>query len=363
MSAATATRSRTRMDQHQNGNGQGGQVAVIHPPRLPYHDLINERFGVDKASWKALTEAIFPNAKTSDAVVMALSYCRARKLDPFKRPVNIVPMWSAAANGYVETVWPGISELRTTAFRTGQYAGKDETEFGPAKEQKFSGRYRNDEVEKVVTFPEWGRVKMKRVLNGVERVFVSPKVYWLETYGRLGSTTVPNDMWAKRPYGQFEKCVEAAGLRCAFPEELGNDYTAEEMEGRILDLPGDAPKAAGERPTLTAALDGLARSPGSPPLQADATPSEPPHDEGAISLVAEPEHAPDEPSSAEPSAKRPPRIDLELALKQTRNAKEVLDFLQNHENTAVIAKFSAADRKLWDTAVLQHQDDLKNPER
>ena len=41
-------------------------------------------------------------------------------------------------------------------------------------------------------------------------------------------------MWQQRPYGQLGKCAEAAALRKAFPEEIGNDYTAEEMEGKVI---------------------------------------------------------------------------------------------------------------------------------
>ena len=40
-------------------------------------------------------------------------------------------------------------------------------------------------------------------------------------------------MWKQRPYGQLEKCAEAAALRKAFPEELGNEYAAEEMGNKI----------------------------------------------------------------------------------------------------------------------------------
>lgn len=218
------------------------EIAVLKPPRLPYHEAIGERFGIDRAGWKALVEAIFPAAKSADSVIMALSYCRARKLDPFKRPVHIVPMWSASVGAMVETVWPGISELRTTAFRTGQYAGKDETEFGPEVERTFKGTFKGETREITVSFPAWGRVRLTRILGGVERSFVSPKVYWLEAYAKWGNTDVPNDMWAKRPNGQLEKCVEAAGLRCAFPEEIGNDLAAEEMEGQRL-LHDEAPAA------------------------------------------------------------------------------------------------------------------------
>ena len=35
-------------------------------------------------------------------------------------------------------------------------------------------------------------------------------------------------MWKTRKYAQLEKCTEAAALRSAFPEEIGNDYIGEE---------------------------------------------------------------------------------------------------------------------------------------
>jgi len=48
----------------------------------------------------------------------------------------------------------------------------------------------------------------------------------------------PNAMWAKRTWGQIEKCAEAAALRAAFPEEIGGVATAEEMHGRATDDEG-----------------------------------------------------------------------------------------------------------------------------
>jgi phage recombination protein Bet len=216
----------------------GGAVVVFQQPRLPYHDAIKERFGVDRSGWKALVEAIYPSAKTSDAVVMALSYCRARNLDPFKRPVHIVPMWDSKSGGYVETVWPGIAELRTTAFRTGNYAGCDSAEFGPTAKKEFGGRVKvkGEWTDKTITveFPEWCRITVYRELGGRVCKFVGPKVKWLEAYATIGNSDLPNDMWQTRPEGQIEKCAEAAALRKAFPEELGNDLTAEEMTGRTL---------------------------------------------------------------------------------------------------------------------------------
>lgn len=214
-------------------------VATFQPPRLPYHPGINDRFGIDASGWKALVEAVYPLAKSPDSVAMALSYCKARKLDPFKKPVHIVPMWDSKKKAYVETIWPGISEVRTTAFRTGQYAGCDEAEFGPTVTRTFTGKVKRgdgwEEQTVEVEFPEWCRMTVHRVLGDRVCKFVGPKVKWIESYATIGNTDLPNDMWQSRPEGQIEKCAEAAALRKAFPEELGNQLTAEEMEGRRVE--------------------------------------------------------------------------------------------------------------------------------
>src|ERR1700731_3463803 len=232
-----------------------GQRVALKPPRLPYHEAVEERFGIDRAGWKALVEAIYPNAETADAIVMALSYCRARNLDPFKRPVHIVPMWSSAAGRMIETVWPGISELRTTAFRTGQYAGMPAPDFGPPIERTFKGqagrgKSKGQERRLTLQVPEWCRVTITRELNGKERSFVGPKVYWCEAYAKWADTDVPNEMWSNRPVGQLEKSAEAGALRRAFPEEIGNALTAEEMEGQHT-LDGAPPRVGGGTKSLS----------------------------------------------------------------------------------------------------------------
>lgn len=205
----------------KNGHSEE-RLPALPPPRLAYHPAIEERFGVTKAQWKALVEAIFPLAQSTDSIILALSYCKARNLDPFKKNIHIVPIYNGQLNRMVDTIWPGIGELRTTAFRTGQYAGRGDTIFGPDVKEKIGS------VE--ITYPEWAQVIVKRLVDHSPVEFAGPRVYWKETYSATSrKDPSPNSMWQRRPRGQLDKCAEAAALRAAFPEELGNDHTDDEI--------------------------------------------------------------------------------------------------------------------------------------
>ena len=200
------------------------------PPKtrdLPMPVEAKQLYDVSEQSWKVLTEVTFPSAKTPEAILMALDYCRSRKLDIFKKPVHVVPMWNAVLGRSVETVWPSIMEIQTTASRTGLWAGMDRPVWGPDKTQTFSGRYKDDdgqwqESTVQVTFSEWVAVTVYRLVNG-RRCAFTEEVYWLEAYSTAGGkySQIPTAMWIKRPKGQLAKCGKAASLRTAFPEECG----------------------------------------------------------------------------------------------------------------------------------------------
>lgn len=241
MPSDTTTRNPTQATAPQPPPNRGA-VATFAAPRIAYHPAIQERFGIDAAGWRALIDAVWPAAKTADAVVLALSYCKARNLDPFKRPVHIVPIWSREQKRMVESVWPGIGELRTTAFRTGLYAGRDRPEYGPSIKTNLGG------ID--ITYPEWCEITVYRLgRNGERMPYPGPRVYWIETYATAGRDTMaPNDMWKKRPHGQLEKASEAAALRAAFPEEIGNEYTSDEMAGQIIDSSGNVERPADPPP-------------------------------------------------------------------------------------------------------------------
>src|SRR5262249_27738374 len=92
-------------------------VAIV--PRLARPPSV----ALSDGQWRALVEAVWPAAKSAESVALAISYCATRRLDPFKRPVHIVPVWNSSLGKMVETVWPGINELLTTAQRSKSFAG------------------------------------------------------------------------------------------------------------------------------------------------------------------------------------------------------------------------------------------------
>lgn len=246
----------TTKDKDKTGTGAPPATAEVHGElvtvaaggaqlRLPYPRSL-ETLGVLPRDWQVYIDAIWPSAKTVEGVLMAVNYCKARNLDPLKKVVHIVPMYSAAAkaknpdgDGMIETVWPGIAEVRITATRTGVYAGKDEMKFGPEVTKNFQNiDTRNDAIrdQKEITFPEWAELTVYKIVQGIRCAFVGPKVYWEEAYAQESRfSPIPNEMWRDRRHGQLDKCAEAAALRAAFPEELGGEYTAEEMHGRVID--------------------------------------------------------------------------------------------------------------------------------
>lgn len=182
----------------------------------------------------ALMNSLYPGASEA-SVDMVLAYCQAAGLDPMTKPVHIVPIWMPEKKdgnrvtqpaSMRDVVMPGIELYRTKAHRTREYAGQDEAEFGPTVKTKLGGAD--------VSYPEWCKVTVFRLVDG-QRVPYSARVYWLETYATAKrDTEAPNSMWRKRPFGQLEKCAEAAALRKAFPEAVGAQPTAEEMEGKSM---------------------------------------------------------------------------------------------------------------------------------
>jgi len=175
-----------------------------------------------------------------ESIEMVIAYCGAAELDIMQKPVHIVPISvkdSATGNyAFRDVIMPGIGLYRIQANRSGTLAGSSEPEFGPDITQTFIDKNDN-QVE--MTYPEWCKVTMKKIVathTSSSIVDFVAKEYWVENYATDSSrSTAPNAMWKKRPRGQLAKCAEAQALRKGWPE-IGQAATAEEMEGKVLDM-------------------------------------------------------------------------------------------------------------------------------
>lgn len=183
------------------------------------------RRGITEAQWRTAMNNLYPGAQ-AESVIMVFDYCAARKLDPLKKPCHIVPMRVKNQNGdYIwrDVVMPGIYEYRTTATRTGQYLGHTIPEYGPVEE--IAG----------VMAPVWCAITVKR-WNAEAKLIAEFPVQLLfdEVVGTKDGKA--NQRWAKAPRQMLTKCVEAAALREAFPDELGGTHTVDEMEGQEIEV-------------------------------------------------------------------------------------------------------------------------------
>lgn len=219
---------------------------AVRPPRLAVPANLEEKYGIDPDKWEVLVNATFPAAKSAESVLMALAYCKQRNLDIFRKPIHLVPMETTIGGQKVtiDTVWPGIGEIRVTAHRQADFFGYDECEFGPliefsgeAKVQKWTQGKPNgwEKIEWRGKVPEWAQFTVYKLLHGQRIKLPGPKVYFMETYAPVGRwNPSPNERWCRAPRQMLEKCAEAAALRRAWPDVFGDEASFEEMEGREL---------------------------------------------------------------------------------------------------------------------------------
>lgn len=210
-------------------------------PELP--EAVSRR-GLNEAQWRTLMNSLYPGA-SSASVLMVVDYCIARKLDPLKKPCHIVPMQVKDAKSgryeWRDVVMPGIYEIRTTAQRTGEYLGHSRPTYGPLAE--YLG----------VSAPEWCEMTVYRA-GAAGKAEFPVRVYFAEVVGTSKDKDTKkeyvNSRWTKAPIQMLTKCTEAAALREAFPNEIGGEHAAEELEGKVIDLP--AQDDSGHAATATA---------------------------------------------------------------------------------------------------------------
>lgn len=216
---------------------KGTELAKADPSALPPNWA---RRGATEAQWRTMFN-LFPGANPA-SVLMVWDYCKARQLDPLKKPCHIVPM--RVKNGTQwetrDVVMPGIYELRTTAQRTGEYLGHAKPVYGPSVE--CAG----------VTAPEWCEFVVYRWNDKLQARVEYPVTVFFSEVVATKQDGKANERWGKAPIQMLTKCAEAAALRAAFPDEIGGEHTDDEMYGR--DIGGTTTGPA----SLPAAIDTVA---------------------------------------------------------------------------------------------------------
>lgn len=219
----------TRTSQDNQARLQTPSEEAAEKP-LATRDALKEALAirnVDDAVWRSLCNSVFPGARP-ESIIMAIDYCRARKLDPLKKPCHIVPMDVKDAKTGIkatrDVIMPGIYEYRTTAHRTGLYMGHSEPVL--EGEAKYNGGSVTAPVSCSMVFYRWSeRANCKLefpVKVYFDEVAMFKEVGWL------------NAKWTESPVQMLTKCTEAAGLREAFPEDIGGLHTEDEMLGRTI---------------------------------------------------------------------------------------------------------------------------------
>ncbi len=189
------------------------------------------RRGITEPEWVTLRTSLFPGAKP-ESICLVLDYCKARKLDPLKKPCHIVPMQVKTANGYDwrDVVMPGIYEYRTTANRTGEYLGHSKPVYGPIEE--YMGVKAPLYCE--LTVYRWNPKAQQKCEFPVTIFFAEVAA---TSWDKETRSQKINSRWTKAPTQMLTKCAEAAALREGFPDELGGEHTVEEMEGQVIEMP------------------------------------------------------------------------------------------------------------------------------
>lgn len=150
---------------------------------------------------------------SADEIQFFGEVCKRTGLDPFRKQIHAVKRWDSKERREVWSFQTGVDGFRAIAHRSGACAGIDDAVFDPADES--------------TEFPRSASVTVYRIVKG-QRVPFTAKARWNE-YVQTTKEGKVTSMWFKLPYSQLAKCAECLALRKAFPEDLSDLRSNEEM--------------------------------------------------------------------------------------------------------------------------------------
>ena len=155
--------------------------------------------------------------------------CQRTQMDPFSKQVYATRRWVKDRRGEkVPTLVPVTSVIGLTAVavRTGMYDGCEITWCGP--DGVWKDEWINDEypvAAKCVLFHK----QRSRPEVGIARW----AGYCGQTWNKATNRWEVTDFWERLPDFMLGKCAKAQALRGAFPDQIGNLYASEELQGNI----------------------------------------------------------------------------------------------------------------------------------
>lgn len=167
----------------------------------------------------ALVQLGIAKAPAGDQLVF-LHQAQKTGLDPFARQIYMIGRWDWKAKAEKFTIQAGIDGLRVIAERTGRYEGRTPISWCGA-----DGMWRDVWLDKN-TKPTAARVGVYK--QGFREPTVSVALF--SEYVATGKDGDPVALWASKPAHMIGKVAEALALRAAFPQDMSNIYTPEEME-------------------------------------------------------------------------------------------------------------------------------------
>lgn len=157
--------------------------------------------------------------------------CVLRQLNPLTKQIYAVFRWDSRIGDERMIIQTSIDGFRLIAQRTGQYRGQ----IGP----HWCG---DDESWREVWVPN--RPPTAARVGVIREGFKEPvfSVAKTSSFMQTNRDGQPTGQWANMPEVMIAKCAEAQALRRAFPEELSNIYTDDEMnqadsEGPVAQAP------------------------------------------------------------------------------------------------------------------------------
>lgn len=139
-----------------------------------------------------------------------IQLARQMGLSPERRQIYLIGR-NNKSGGKTWSIQTGIDGYRSTAAKTGDYAGSDSAVFEWSDQPTTFGK----------RIPRTATVTVYRFVHGVRCPF-SASAIWDEYNAGV-------NQWLSMPSVMLAKCAEAQALRKAFPDELSGLYTDDEM--------------------------------------------------------------------------------------------------------------------------------------